>query len=56
MTVIRCGNHVRHVPPGETWASYVDGEWRAWQEGEVEASDCAVIVLRLLDVLEELGR
>jgi hypothetical protein len=35
---------------------YVDGEWRAWPEGEVEASDCAVIVLRLLNALEELGR
>lgn len=53
MTTIRCGDHVRHVPTGETWVvAYVDGEWRDWPDGDAEASDCAVIALSLIEALE----
>jgi hypothetical protein len=44
---MRCGDHVRHAPTGETWVvAYVDGEhlaWCGWPEGEAKVSDCTLI-------------
>lgn len=42
----RAGDHVLHVPSGETWVvAYVDGDdlaWCGWPDGLGRTSDCTV--------------
>lgn len=47
VTKIRCGDHVKHGPSGETWVvAYVNGEHLAWcgyPEGEAKLADCTLV-------------
>ena len=49
---IRCGDHVKHGPTGETWTvAYVEGNYLAycgWPEGEARLADCT-LVYRCID-------
>lgn len=44
---IRCGDHVKHEPTGETWVvAHVDGDrlaWCGWPDGEAKISDCMLV-------------
>lgn len=43
-TPIRCGDHVFHVPSGETWVvAYVEDDrlaWCGWPDGTAALDDC----------------
>lgn len=44
---MRCGDHVKHRPSGETWVvAYVEGDylaWCGWPDGEAKVSDCELV-------------